>query len=77
MPGKPQSATKSPKTAPSESTVWKCATTNYVSCRMRSKAADDSTSPVKPPLVKHTRKARKDHTEADPHAARLPAKLAN
>lgn len=57
--------------------MWKWATTNYVSCRIRSKAADDSTSPVKPPLVKHTKKARKDHTEAEPHAAREPAHLAN
>lgn len=73
----PHKATNSPKTAPKLSTVWKWATTNYVSCKIRSNAALDKTSPVKPPLVKHTRKATNDHTDAEPHALRDPAKLAN
>jgi hypothetical protein len=40
---------------------------------MRSKAADDKTRPVKPPLVKQIRKATNDQTEAEPRAAREPA----
>ena len=76
IPGSPYSATNSPKTAPRDRTVWKWATTNYVSCRIRSSAAELSTRPVKS-LVKHTRKARNDHTAELPGAARDPLKLAS